>query len=81
MANLVWFDCRSLRRMAIIFISKKFARACIYEKKVVTLHDFPESARLESKMGQGQRALSRKANAKMKWNKNYKMILYNNNRQ
>ena len=33
-------DCYPLRRVTIIFLSKKFARACIYKKKVVTLRDF-----------------------------------------
>ena len=33
-------DCYPLRRVAIIFLAKKFARACIYKKKVVTLRDF-----------------------------------------
>ena len=35
-------DCYPLRRVTKIFLLKKFARACIYEKKVVPLHDFPD---------------------------------------
>ena len=33
-------DYCPLRRVIIIFLAKKFARACIYKKKVVTLRDF-----------------------------------------
>ena len=37
MAKLVWNGCYSMRRAAIIFISKKFARACTYEIFLVPL--------------------------------------------
>jgi hypothetical protein len=40
MAQKTKNDCYPLRRVAIIFLAKKFARACIYKKKFVTLHDF-----------------------------------------